>query len=165
MQEPMPALLIDASLGTLASAVRRRMKHLIMARMVPYDLTIHQLWAILIIHQKGPTSLHPLAEQIWADDPTASRVVKSLVHRGILHTQPDPRHGRRILINLTDKAKPLAEELDGLTQEIRAAVVSGISAQDQELMRGGLHAMIANLDSLLAACPSEDSGSDTAAAR
>ena len=159
MQEPMPDTLTQAGLGTLAAAVRRRLKHVVAARLSPYDLTIQQFWVMLVLLEQGPSSLHPLAQQVWMDDPTASRVVKGMVARSLLNTQADPNHGRRILISLSPSALPLAQELQNLALEIKAGLVSGLDADQQALLRRGLLAMITNLDEMAA-----DSGDPAAAA-
>jgi len=155
MQEPMPDSLTHAGLGTLTSAVRRRLKHLVSVRLVPYDLTIQQFWVILVLLEQGPTSLHPLAQQVWMDDPTASRVVKAMAGRGLLHSQADPKHGRRILISLAPAALRMAKDLQQLAEDIKTALVAGLSQDQQAALRQGLHTMLANLDSMLAAMPAE----------
>lgn len=164
MQEPMPDSLTHAGLGTLAAAVRRRLKHVVGARLGPYDLTIQQFWVMLVLMEQGPASLHPLAQQVWMDDPTASRVVKAMVGRGLLRTQPDPRHGRRILISLAPAALPLAQELQGLASEIKAGLVATLSLDEQGIIRRGLIAMISNLDDMLVGIPSSSPGDEAVAA-
>ena len=153
MQEPMPDSLTHAGLGTLASAVRKRLKHVVASRLVPYGLTIQQFWVMLVLLEHGPCSLHPLAQQVWMDDPTASRVVKAMVERGLLRTKPDPKHGRRILISLTASSASLAQELQGLAAEIKSGLVMGIGADQQAAMRLGLLAMVTNLDGMLVGVP------------
>jgi DNA-binding MarR family transcriptional regulator len=152
----MPDTLTQAGLGTLAAAVRRRLKHVVSARLAPYNLTIQQFWVLLVLLEQGPTSLHPLAQQVWMDDPTASRVVKAMVARGLLRTQPDPKHGRRILISLHQTALPLAQELQALAEGIKSALVAGLNPGQQSALRQGLNAMIANLDTMLVGLPAED---------
>jgi len=164
MQEPMPDTLTHAGLGTLAAAVRRRLKHVVGARLTPYDLTIQQFWVMLVLLEQGPSSLHPLAQQVWMDDPTASRVVKAMVTRGLLRTQPDPKHGRRILISLTPSALPMAQELQNLAAEIKAGLVTGLTLDEQALVRKGLFTMIANLDDMLVGIPSSASDDEAVAA-
>jgi DNA-binding MarR family transcriptional regulator len=149
MQEPMPDILSRAGLGTLATAVRRRMKHVVAARLAPYDLTLQQFWVILVLLEQGSTSLHPLAQQVWMDDPTASRVVKAMVERGLLCTQADPKHGRRILISLHPGALPLAQELQHLATDIKECLITGLSPEQQSVLRHGLLTMITNLDDML----------------
>ena len=155
MQEPMPDTLTHAGIGTLAAAVRRRLKHVVATRLAPYDLTLQQFWVILVLLEKGPTSLHPLAQLVWMDDPTASRVVKAMVARGLLQTQADPKHGRRILISLQPSTLPLAGELQELAQALRAGLVAGLDPVQQEVMRQGLSLLITNLDSMLIDSPGE----------
>jgi DNA-binding MarR family transcriptional regulator len=149
MQEPMPDTLTDAGPGTLAAAVRRRLKHAVSARLTPYDLSMQQFWVILVLMEQGATSLHPLAQQVWMDDPTASRVVKGMVARGLLTTRADPKHGRRILINLSPDALPLAQELQLLADEVKTGLVAGLDAEQQAALRSGLRTMVANLDAML----------------
>ena len=154
MQEPMPDILTRAGLGTLATAVRRRLKHVVASRLVPYDLTLQQFWVLLVLLEQGACSLHPLAQQVWMDDPTASRVVKMMVGRGLLEAKPDPRHGRRILISLAPSTIPLAQELRGVAAEIKSSMVAGLHPDQQAVLRQGLLAMLANLDGLLVGIPS-----------
>lgn len=163
MQEPMPDVLTQAGLGTLAAALRKRLKHVVASRLTPYDLTLQQFWVILVLLEKGPSSLHPLAQQVWMDDPTASRVVKGMVERDLLRTQPDPRHGRRILISLAPSTLPLAHELQDLATELKSGLVAGLSSDQQAVIRHGLLAMISNLDGMLDGIPSNDPGQEAAA--
>ena len=149
MQDHRPDPLSHAGLGTLASAVRRRLKHVVTAQIAPYGITLQQFWVILVLLEQGSMSLHPLAKQVWMDDPTASRVVKAMAERGLIRTQPDPRHGRRILISLPAESLPLAQELQTLAAGIRGQVVAGMSPDHQAAMRQGFNLMIANLDAML----------------
>jgi DNA-binding MarR family transcriptional regulator len=155
MQEPMPDTLTKAGLGTLAAAVRRRMKQVVGSRLTPYGLTSQQFWVMLVLLEEGSMSLHPLAQRVWMDDPTASRVVKAMTERGLLHSQPDPKHGRRILISLTPASAPLARELRNLAQDLKASLVAGLHPDEQAVMRRGLLVMISNLDGMVAGLPAE----------
>jgi len=156
MQEQTPDLLTDAGIGALAAAVRRSLKQVLWARLTPYKLSPQQFWVILVLLEKGPSSLHPLAQQVWMDDPTASRVVKAMVKGGWLTTKPDPRHGRRILIDLAPGAMALAHELQDLATALRASMVVGLSPVEQENLKGGLRKMIGNLEAMYSATLVQD---------
>jgi len=164
MQEPVPDTLPDAGLGTLAAAVRRLLKQVVWARLTPYGLSPQQFWVMLVLSKKGPSSLHPLARQVWMDDPTASRVVKAMVGRGWLTAQPDPRHGRRILIDLAPAARPLAEELQALATDISKSMTASLSPEEQHVLKGGLRTMVGNLESMLTVVPAQGAGEDEAVA-
>ena len=160
----MPDNLVDAGLGTLAAAVRRRLKHVVGTRLAPHNLTLQQFWVMLVLLEQGPMSLHPLGQKVWMDDPTASRVVKAMVGRGLLLAEADPSHGRRILISLTPGALPLAQELQLLAEEIKAGLVAGLDPDQRAALRSGLMAMITNLDDMLDGIPSTGSGDAAVAA-
>ncbi|HEX9010734.1 MAG TPA: MarR family transcriptional regulator [Holophagaceae bacterium] len=118
------------------------------ARLLPFDLTPQQFWILMVLQQKGPQSLHALAQEVWMDDPTASRVVKLLCDRGILRSESDPAHGRRILIRPTQEGARLIRELEGLTEDIRAHLLEGLSPEEQAVVRNALNRMIHNLEQL-----------------
>jgi len=164
MQEPMPDTLTHAGPGTLAAAARRRLKQVLAARLAPYDLTLQQFWVILVLLERGPSSLHPLAQQVWMDDPTASRVVKAMTERGLLHTQADPTHGRRILISLAPASIPLAQELRGVAADIKASMVAGLHPDQQAVLRQGLLTLFTNLGDMLAGVPGTSPGHEASAA-
>lgn len=151
MQDRVSTSLSDANPGTLAAAVRRVLKQVVWARLAPYGLSPQQFWVMLVLHEQGPSSLHPLAQQVWMDDPTASRVVKAMVKQGWLTAKPDPRHGRRILIELAPGALALAHELQDLATEIRESMTAGLSAEDQQVLTRSLRAMVGNLEAMHAA--------------
>ena len=158
----MPDSLSQAGLGTLSAAVRRRLKQILTLRLRPHDLTIQQFWVLLVLLEQGPKSLHALAQQVWMDDPTASRVVKAMAGRKLLTIQSDPNHGRRIVISLAPASLPLAQELQHLAQRLKADIVAGLSPYEQAIVRRGLLTLISNLDGLLAEAPAGADEADEA---
>jgi DNA-binding MarR family transcriptional regulator len=158
MQELISDSLDDASPGILAAAVRRILKQVVWARLTPYGLSPQQFRVILVLLQKGPSSLHPLAQEVWMDDPTASRVVKAMVKRGWLTTKPDPRHGRRILIDLAPGAVAMAHELQDLATDIHETMATGLSPAEQEALQGGLRIMLGNLEAMYSATLAQGAG-------
>ncbi|GLH71004.1 MarR family transcriptional regulator [Geothrix rubra] len=153
MQEQPLTPLTKVGLGFLVAATRRRVKQVVWARLAPMALTPQQFWVILVINRKGPQSLHTLAREVWMDDPTASRVVKALCDRGLLHSDPDPAHGRRILIRLTPEGTGMARELETISEEIRVRLAGGLSEEEQAVLRRGLAQMITNMDNLAEELP------------
>ncbi|WP_243305371.1 MarR family winged helix-turn-helix transcriptional regulator [Geothrix oryzisoli] len=158
MQELAPDPLSDAGIGILAAAVRRTLKQVVWARLAPYGLSPQQFWVILVLIRKGPSSLHPLAQQVWMDDPTASRVVKAMVKSGWLTAKPDPRHGRRILIDLAPGSVAAARELQNLAKELDESMAAGLTPVQQGVLQSGLRTMIGNLEAMYSAALAEDAG-------
>ncbi len=150
MQESTPDPFINAGFGLLSTAVRRRLKQLAWARLEPYGLTPQQFWVMLVLLEEGTLSLHALSQRVWMDDPTASRIVKALVNRGLLLSLADPGHGRRIRVSIAPEAAPMAQELQALATDIKEGLAQGLSPDEQAALRHGLLTVIGNLDGMLA---------------
>src|SRR5512142_3190920 len=105
---------LDLGIGMLVAATRRRLKQVVWARLVPYNLTPQQFWVLLHLYQGHPMSLHELAANIWADDPTACRIVARLTDRKLVKADADPDDRRRFRLSLTPKGKKLAGDLAAL---------------------------------------------------
>jgi DNA-binding MarR family transcriptional regulator len=153
MQEQTPTPLTKIGLGFLVAATRRRVKQVVWARLTPLGLTPQQFWIMIVLHRKGPHSLHALAQAVWMDDPTASRVVKTLCDRGLVRSDPDPAHGRRILIRPTLEGTKVSRQLETIAEEVRERLVGGLSEEDQLVLRRGLAQMITNMDALAEELP------------
>ncbi|MBK8727653.1 MAG: MarR family transcriptional regulator [Holophagaceae bacterium] len=149
MQEPqLPHGLLDARLGFFVGAVRRRAKQVIWGWLEPYKLTPQQFWILQVLRETGPLSLHELAKRIWADDPTASRVVRTLSERGLLKSESDPHHGRRRLISLHEEGARIAPELAALGQRFHDGLEAGLDPAELDALRASLGRVLHNLDVL-----------------
>jgi DNA-binding MarR family transcriptional regulator len=145
MQEPFPDL---PTLGHLIGAARRRIKQALWLQLQPLGLTPQQFWVLLVVDQHGSLSLHELADQVWMDDPTASRVVKALVERRLLLSLADPAHGRRRAIQLGPEGQRLQPQLRTLARTFREHIEGGINPRAEAQLRQGLERVIANMESL-----------------
>ncbi|MBS1767655.1 MAG: MarR family transcriptional regulator [Acidobacteria bacterium] len=149
MQETAPSShLSQAPLGQLIAATRRRIKQALWAQLSEEGLSPQQYWILMVLMEHGAHSLHELAMRVWIDDPTASRIVKALVGRGILTTHPDPNHGRRILIRLAPGTEPLQKRLRALAVKVRGALEQGLESDEKVQIRSGLMKVVANMERL-----------------
>ena len=140
---------LSDSIGLLVAAIRRRMKQVVWARLTPYNLTPQQFWVLLHLHQGPAMSLHELARNIWADDPTACRIVARLNERKLVRSDSDPEDRRRFRLTLTPKGRKLGGELMGLASEITTGMERNLSAADRQILCDVLQQVIGNLDRLL----------------
>jgi DNA-binding MarR family transcriptional regulator len=139
MQEP---------LGLLIAAARRRIKQAVMTRLADHDLSAQQFWFLVAIAEHPGISQSEVAHRVRADAPTASRVFAGMVRRGLVRTAEDPQDRRRIRAWLTPDGERLARQLAPIAEEVRDAVVSGMSRHEVEAVRAGLRRIIENLDAL-----------------
>jgi DNA-binding MarR family transcriptional regulator len=150
MKEKRPHLGLQVSSnGMLIVAARRLIRQLIGERVESFDLTPHQYWAILVLHDAGPLCLTDLAASMWMDDPTISRMVKHLHERGILKVEGDPNHGRRIVITLSAEGEKLWAKLNAIGQDFRSKAEIGLSAAERQTMRKCLSQLILNMEDMM----------------
>src|SRR5215813_13726096 len=137
------------SIGLLVAAARRRMKQVIWSRLTPFNLTPQQFWVLLHLHGGRPMSLHELARNIWADDPTACRIVARLTERKLVRAESDPDDRRRFRLMLTPKGKKLGGDLSGLAAEIKEGMERNLSAGERQALCDVLQRVVDNLDGML----------------
>lgn len=138
-----------SNIGMLIVAARRSIRQLVSSRIGPRDLTPHHVWMLLVIQRAAPLSLGELARAMWMDNPTVSRMVQQMTIRGFLQVGPDPNHGRRIRIRLTEEGVRLCEELDGMTEALHARALKGLSEAEATSLRDLLCRLMRNLDAML----------------
>lgn len=100
-----------------------------------HDVSVTQCYALETLVAHGPMRLRTLAERLFLDKSTTSRVVATLVRKGYVEQKADARDGRattlsatrqgqrlctRIADDLVAQQKQLLEDLD---PEVRAGVV------------------------------------------
>ena len=138
----------DEPVGLLIAAARRRIKQVVGRRVRRLRLTPQQFWLLVAIQEGRAPSLGELAERLRGDQPTASRVVAALVRRDLVRVGHDPDDRRRARLTTTAKAEALRKDLATEVARIRAGIVQGMDAREQEALRAGLRRVIANMDRL-----------------
>jgi DNA-binding MarR family transcriptional regulator len=139
----------EASLSMLIAAARRHVKHAVGAIVEPYGLNAYQCWMILLLKDRGPMSLSELAGRMWMDHPTTSRLVHALEESGLLKVQPDPNHGRKVLIGINLEKLDLVEEIFTQVLAYRDRMEAGLTADERTALHSGLEKIILNLGDIL----------------
>jgi DNA-binding MarR family transcriptional regulator len=138
----------DEPIGLLIGAVRRRIRQAVGSHVRRYHLTTQQFWVLVAIHEHPGFALGQLAAHLRMDEPTASRVVSTLMKRKLVQIKGDAADRRRACIHLKPPGAALGRELRALAATVRAAVVQGLSAAEQAALRSSLRKIIANMDRL-----------------
>jgi DNA-binding MarR family transcriptional regulator len=133
-------------LGLLIAAARRRIKQAVLAEVSRFALSPQQFWMLIALREAPGPSQAELAQRIRSDAPAVSRTLASLLERGFVRAEPDPRDRRRTRVLLTERGERLAAEVAFVAEEVRSAVVDGMSAGEEAAVRRGLKRIIANLD-------------------
>lgn len=139
-------------MGHLIAGVRRRLRQIYHARFAPQGLSIQQAWMLMVLHEQGPLCLKELADFLWMDDPTASRVLKALLKSGWVTTRSGG--GRRLRIEISEAARGKVDALHAETLTVRQGLIAGLSPAEESQLRGLLLRLLSNLDALEGQGPS-----------
>ncbi len=139
----------EVPLGLLAAAIRRCVRQLIERRVTPLGLSIQQFWFLVGIAERPCGSQCELATQLRVDETVASRVIRSLVARGLARAVRDEADRRRILLGLTPEGERLVARLLPIAREVRAVVDAPLSADERAAARAALLKILSHLRSLV----------------
>ena len=141
-----------STIGMLIVAARRSIRQLIASKIVPMDITPHHYWMLMVLYKGAPMSLGELARAMWMDNPTVSRMVQQMEDRRYLTVSPDPTHGRRIRIRLTQEGLALCNDrLLPIGEEFTDKAQANFSTEEATLLRELLCKYMRNLDVMVAA--------------
>lgn len=121
---------VDPTLDWDARALHRTLEELIRLiqfrdrdRICCHDVSVSQCYALETLALAGPLRLHELAERLYLDKSTASRVIDGVVAKGYADRARHPDDGRAVLIGLTPNGRALYERIEAdLLAEVRAVV-------------------------------------------
>lgn len=135
----------DAALDRDAMALQQAVADLVRVyqfrdrdRICCHDVSVTQCYALETLVEHGPMRLSALAERLFLDKSTTSRVVNTLGRKKYVEQRPDTSDGRAMLINATRQGRRLCTRISSdlveqqkqllgdLAPEIRAGVVQVI---------------------------------------
>ena len=146
----MPATLRPASVQPTdvdrdAEALQRALSDLVRVyqfrdrdRICCHDISVTQCHALETLVEHGPLRLGGLAERLFLDKSTTSRVVAALVKKGYVQQRPDASDARAVVISATSRGERLhgritadlvdqqRQLLDDLDPAVRSGVVEVI---------------------------------------
>lgn len=105
-------------------------------RICCYDVSVTQCYALETLVQHGPLRQGALAERLFLDKSTTSRVVATLIKKGYVEQTADPADGRAVMLQPTRSGRALYNKITGelveqqqqllgdLPPEVRAGVIT-----------------------------------------
>ncbi len=117
-------------------------------RMKPLGFSPAQLPVLGALLRHGPLSQKALTEGAMIEQPSMAQLLARMERDGLVSRRPDPDDGRSSLYALTEKARDTLPALsEALTDGGRQAL-AGFSADEEDILRGLLKRMIANLEGM-----------------
>jgi MarR family transcriptional regulator, 2-MHQ and catechol-resistance regulon repressor len=81
-------------------------------RICCHDISVTQCYALEALVERGPLRLSALAEQLFLDKSTTSRVVTTLVRKGYVEQRPDIADGRAVALTVTRTGRRLYDRIN-----------------------------------------------------
>ena len=112
-------------------------------RICCHDISVTQCYALETLVEHGPMRLGALAERLFLDKSTTSRVVGALVKKGYVEQGADARDGRATALSATRKGRGLCTRITDdlvrqqkqLLQDLEPEVRSGVAEVLRRLAR------------------------------
>jgi DNA-binding MarR family transcriptional regulator len=90
---------------------------------------------------RGPSRVSDLAAWLGVSQPTLSDAAAALLRKGMLERRPDPRDGRAVRLDLTERGIAVAEMV-GSPSPVMLSALEQLSPHDRDGMQRGLLGLI-----------------------
>jgi len=98
-------------------------------RICCYDVSVTQCYAVETLVKRGSLRLQVLAEEMFLDKSTASRVIDTLERKGYVSRVEDGEDRRAIRIQVTDAGRELYEKIRADLIAEERAMIENLSAE------------------------------------
>ncbi|WAH58798.1 MarR family transcriptional regulator [Pseudomonas silvicola] len=101
-------------------------------RICCYDVSVTQCYAVETLAKKGAMRLQALAEEMFLDKSTASRVIDALERKGYVSRIEDDEDRRAVKIQTTDAGRKLYEKIRGDLIAEERVMIENLSAEARQ---------------------------------
>lgn len=127
---PSDAALAPLELRYLVLAAQREGNRALNRQLAPLGLTASQFEIMLVLHEYEPITLKELGELIVCETASPSRIVDTLVRRGLVERSVDESDRRAVSLRLASEGLELIPRLRAIDQAIDAGAHASIDAGD-----------------------------------
>lgn len=146
MKRDRPVRIDDSIVYRLWRAARAQRRHFLrLAERNGIDLTPEKWFVLNKLRQRDGRNPSELADDIFADRPNITRLVRGLERKGLVARRADPDDGRRQRIHITVEGVALHDRFAAIVPQTRDAVFAGIDDEQLAALERGLSQLEANL--------------------
>ncbi|ANC45562.1 MarR family winged helix-turn-helix transcriptional regulator [Pandoraea pnomenusa] len=128
----------------IASLDRLLRRHMSEA-LAPLGLTLAQFTALSVLDARGKLSNAQLAQRSFITPQSANEVVSVMAARQWITREPDPNHGRIVLLQLTDEGRRVLAQCEAVARDIDARMRADVSREDAAAVQRHLELFVRNL--------------------
>jgi DNA-binding MarR family transcriptional regulator len=96
-------------------------------RICCHDISVTQCYALEALKRDGPMRLNDLAERLFLDKSTSSRVLGALVRKGYAERPVDLSDGRAISVRITARGQKLYNRIHGDLVQQQAQMIADLT--------------------------------------
>lgn len=136
---------LDQLLGFLLADVSRLMRNRFDAGARHLGLTRPQWRTLVFLARSEGINQSGLADMIEVERMTLGRMIDRLEAADLVERRPDPNDRRVHLLYLTDRARPILDEMVVIANELHDEAMDGLSEADRRTLRSLLTVIKSNL--------------------
>ncbi|CAE6854066.1 hypothetical protein R69658_07307 [Paraburkholderia aspalathi] len=136
-----PTLRLAYVIGSLDRILRHRMSE----ALTPLSLTIGQFTAMSVLDAGGQASNAQLAKRSLITPQSANEVMNLMVARRWISREPDPTHGRIVLLRLTDEGREVLRQCEQAVRAIEEKMRAGVEPDAADAVQNYLETFVRNL--------------------
>ena len=115
--------------------------------LAPLGLTLAQFTALSVLDARGQASNAQLAERSFITPQSANEVMSAMAARRWITREPDPNHGRIVVLRLTEEGREVLQQGMGAVRALEDQMLKGIAGADATLAQNCLELFARNLRS------------------
>lgn len=135
----------ENTIALLLHDVARQLRVLIDSKVEPFQLTRLKWQALGILDRKDGISQAELAERLDLDRSAVGRLLERMEKRGFIKRQRDTEDRRIIRVFITESTRPLLDELELISRDVKKQATHGLSDEEQQQLTNILIKIKANL--------------------
>jgi len=109
-----------------------------------FEITLDQWLVLHTIIEYPEASQNEIAERVFKDKASVTRIIELLVQNGYLTRAIHPNNRRKFQLDLTSKGKKTIEDLKDLVTQFRGTALMGVSIEQIQEMQRLLSAIMNN---------------------
>ncbi len=134
------SFLLDRTARRVKQFAQQRFKEL------KFPVTVDQWLVMKNVYERGAMKQNELAELLFKDNPTLTRIIDLLCDKKLVDRKPNPADRRSFSIELTKDGRKKVEQLKPKIADIRLQAWNGLSEKDFQHFRKVLNTIYKNLE-------------------
>ncbi|WP_161634084.1 MarR family winged helix-turn-helix transcriptional regulator [Sulfitobacter noctilucae] len=107
-----------------------------------FDLSLNEWRLLALVKARAPTRAGDIADLLVMDKSQTSRVVKTLLTKGLVQDRPDTEDGRAHVLELTEKGEALYEPVFEKVLKSNERVLATLTAEEVRMLDSVLDKLI-----------------------